>query len=219
MKTKYDFDKSFSNNKNLASFTKNSHEYCTLFDLKQLIKCPTCAKCNSSSILDNVLASFPDRVSQSCLIDAGILDHQLIYCTRKTARIKSYYHKQITFRFLKNYSPETYKEAYELQKRSISNVNCLENDESAIFDVKDIDNLLNCSNKYGVLPVAQYYSHLGLTKKFDLLPTEKDYVFKILRDIDTSKAAGINRFPGRFLEEGTNVLAKLVTDICNFQYL
>ena len=33
--------------------------------------------------------------------------------------------------------------------------------------------LPNPSNKYGVLSVAQYYSHLGLTKKFQLLPTEK----------------------------------------------
>ena len=105
---------------------------------------------------------------------------------------------------------DNYNEARnELQKHSISNVNCLENDESAIFDFKEIDNLPNPSNKYGVLPVAQYYSHLGLTKKFDLLPTKK----RILRDIDTSKAAGINRFPGRFLEDGTNVLAKPVTDI------
>ena len=67
--------------------------------------------CNSSPILDHVLASFPDRVSQSGVIHIGILDHQLIYCTRKTARIKSYCHKQITFRSLKNYSPEIYEEA------------------------------------------------------------------------------------------------------------
>ena len=53
--------------------------------------------------------------------------------------------------------------------------------------------LPNPSNKYGVLPGAQYYSHLALTKT-DILPTEKDYVFKILRDIDTSKAAGVTRF-------------------------
>ena len=79
--------------------------------------------------------------------------------------------------------------------------------------------LPNPSNKYGVLSVAQYYSHLGLTKKFDLLQTEKDYEFKILRDINTSKAAGVNRLPGRFLKDGVDVLAKLVTDICNFQYL
>ena len=73
----------------------------------------------------------------------------------------------------------------------------------------------NPSNKYGVLSVAQYYSHLRLTKKFGLLPTEKDYVLKILRDISTSKAAGIDRLPGRFLKDGVDVLAKPVTDICN----
>ena len=108
----------------------------------------------------------------------------------------------------------------------MSNVNCLENDESTIFDVKDIDKnfrayflnvaknlvskLPNPSNKYGVLPVAQYYSHLGLTKKFYLLQTEKDYVFKILRDIDTSKAAGVNKLSKRFLKDGANVLDKPV---------
>ena len=79
--------------------------------MKQLIKCPTRATCNSSSILDHVLTSFPDRVSQSGVIDVGISDHQLIYCTRKTTRIKSYCHKQITFCSLENYSPEIHVEA------------------------------------------------------------------------------------------------------------
>ena len=49
-------------------------------------------------------------VSQSAVIDMGISDHQLIYCTRKIARIKSHCRKQITFRSLKNYSPEIYEE-------------------------------------------------------------------------------------------------------------
>ena len=40
-------------------------------------------------------------------------------------------------------------------------------------------------------------------------------MLKILRDIDTSKAAGIDRLLGRFLKDGANVLAKPVTDICN----
>ena len=64
---------------------------------------------------------------------------------------------------------------------SISNINCLENDKSVNFDVKDIakdfsayfsnlaENLVsklpNPSNKLGVLPVAQYYSHSGLTNR------------------------------------------------------
>ena len=64
-----------------------------------------------------------------------------------------------------------------------------------------------------MLSVSQYYSHLGLTKKIDLLSTEKDYELKILRDIDTSKVAGIDRLPERFLKDGTDVLAKLVTNI------
>ena len=114
---------------------------------------------------------------------------------------------------------------------SISNINCLENDKSVNFDIKDIaktfsaffsnlvENLLgklpNPSNKYGVLSVAQYCSHLGLTKKFELLPTEKDYILKILREINTSKAVGIDRLPGRFLKDDTNVLAKSFTGICN----
>ena len=37
-----------------------------------------------------------------------------------------------------------------------------------------------------------------------------------MRGIDTSKAAGVNWLPGRFLKDGTDVLAKPVTDICNF---
>ena len=114
---------------------------------------------------------------------------------------------------------------------STSNINCLENYKSVNFDIEDIakdfsayfsnltENLVsklsNTSNKYGVQSVAQYYSHLGLTKIFELLPTEKDYILTILRGIDNSKAAGIDRLPRRFLKDGTNVLAKPVTDICN----
>ena len=77
----------------------------------------------------------------------------------------------------------------------------------------------NPSKKYGVPSVAQYCSHLGLTKKFKLLPTEKDYVLKILRDINTSKAAGTDRLPGRFLKDGANVLANRLQIFVIFQYL
>ena len=147
---KYVFQKSSSNNKNLDSFTKKYHECCTLFGLKQLIKCPTRVTCNSSSILDHVLASFPDRVSQSGVIDIGISDHQLIYCTRKTARIKSYCHKQITFRSLKNYSPEIYEEA--LRKLSFPNYELFDDIDTAYENfiqkvMAVIDNLAPSKNK------------------------------------------------------------------------
>ena len=88
---KFVFFKSSNNNKKQDSFTN--------------------VTCNISSILGHVLASFPDRASQSGIANLGISDRQLIYCTRKTAKNKSYCHKQVNFRFLKNYSTLVYGEA------------------------------------------------------------------------------------------------------------
>ena len=79
-----------------------------------------------------------------------------------------------------------------------------------------MNKLPNPSNKYGVLSVAQYCNHLGLTKKTDMQPRGKDSVFTILRDINVSKAADINRLPERLLKDGIEVLADPVTDICKF---
>ena len=56
------------------------------------------------------LATFPERVLQQGIIDVGLSDHQLIYCTRKFLGTKLGTHKQITFRSLKNYTAEAYKE-------------------------------------------------------------------------------------------------------------
>ena len=118
--------------------------------MKQLIKCPTRVTCNSSSILDHFLASFPDRVSQSGVIDVGISDHQLIYCTRKTARIKSYCHKQITFHSLKNYSPEVFEEF--LRKLNFPNYELFDDIDKAYENffqkvMAVIDNLTPSKNK------------------------------------------------------------------------
>ena len=52
-----------------------------------------------------------ERISQQGIIDVGLSDHQLIYCTRKFSHTKLGTHKQITFLSLKNYTAEAYKEA------------------------------------------------------------------------------------------------------------
>ena len=82
-----------------------------MFGLKQLIEVPTRVTYSSSTIIDHMLASFPDRVSQQGVIDVGLSDHQIIYCTRKISRIKRGTHKQIRYRSLKNYSTDIYEEA------------------------------------------------------------------------------------------------------------
>ena len=43
-----------------------------MFGLKQLIEVPTRVTCSSSTIIDHLLASFPNRVSQQGVIDVGL---------------------------------------------------------------------------------------------------------------------------------------------------
>jgi len=57
-----------------------------------LITSPTRVTENTSTILDHVLTNSQDRVSQSGVIDIGLSDHQLTYCTRKIIRPKVYEH-------------------------------------------------------------------------------------------------------------------------------
>ena len=100
--------------KHIPNGIKRYKEFCSLYGLEQLISTPTRVTMNSSSILDHILTNSTDRVSQSGVIDTGLSDHQLIYCTRKIARTKFNSHKNITIRSLKNYSQDVYLE--ELNK-------------------------------------------------------------------------------------------------------
>ena len=104
----------------------NNRNFVTFFGFRQLISCPTRISCCSSTIIDHILASYPDRVSDKGIIDIGISDHQLIFCTRKTLKSKTGSHKQISFRSLMNYSVAVYVEALKKVKfpyKSFINVN------------------------------------------------------------------------------------------------
>ena len=90
---------------------KKYFQFCSLYGLEQLTKSPTRVTYSTSSLIDHILTTFPERVSQQGIIDVGLSDHQLIYCTRKFSRTKLGTHKQIKFRSLKNYTAEAYKEA------------------------------------------------------------------------------------------------------------
>ena len=81
-----------------------------MFGLKQLIEVPTRVTCSSSTIIDHMLGSFPNRVSQQSVIDVGLSDHRIIYRTKKISTIKRGTHKQIRCRSLKNYSADIYEE-------------------------------------------------------------------------------------------------------------
>ena len=98
------------NNKPIPSDVKSYYEFCTFFSLHQSIKVPTRTTCNSATIIDHILASYPERVTQQGIIDVRSSDHQLIFCTRKLSRIKRGTHKHIKFRSFKHYSADLFKE-------------------------------------------------------------------------------------------------------------
>ena len=63
------------NKKSIPSDVKSYYEFCTFFRLHQLIKVQTCITCNSVTIIDHILASYPERVTQQGIIDVGLCDH------------------------------------------------------------------------------------------------------------------------------------------------
>ena len=56
--------KGILNNKSFPSDVKSCYEYCTYFSLHQLIKVATRITCNSATIIDHILTSYQERVTQ-----------------------------------------------------------------------------------------------------------------------------------------------------------
>ena len=67
------------------------------------------------------------------MINVGISDHQLLYCTRKIKRIKHKMHNQIQFRSLKKWSAEIFTNA--LKTVQFSNYSIFSNINVAYSDL------------------------------------------------------------------------------------
>ena len=90
-----------------------------MFSLKQLITCPTCVTCNTSSLIGHILTNSSEKIFQSGIIDCGMSDHQLIFCTRKVKRARFNKHNNVFLRSLKQYTVNVFVE--KLQKVNFSN--------------------------------------------------------------------------------------------------
>ena len=74
--------------------------------------------------------------------------------------------------------------------------------------------LLNPTDKYNLQSVIRYYSSFMISDDSCLSNTSE--VLKIMTNIESSKAAGVDKLSGRFLKDGTNILAKPISTHCNF---
>ena len=75
--------------------------------------------------------------------------------------------------------------------------------------------LPNAPNKHSIESVFQYYSKFIIKKPFHLSYTSEEEVFKIMQNIDISKAAGKDNQSGKLLKDGTEILAKPLSEIYN----
>ena len=62
--------------------------------------------------------------------------------------------------------------------------------------------LLKAPNRYTIRFVSDYYKKLSLSENFKLDSTTEGYLFKLLKNIEVTKAAGIDQIPGKFLKDG-----------------
>ena len=76
--------------------------------------------------------------------------------------------------------------------------------------------LPNPPDKYNLQLVIRYYSNFTISDDFGLNNTSEEEVLKITINIESSKAAGVDKLSGRFLKDGANILAKTICAFCNF---
>ena len=69
-----------------------------------------------------------------------------------------------------------------------------------------LEKLLLPPNKYGIDSINQFYKNLNITSKSQLKPTMK--MLKILKNIETSKAAATDNLSGRISNYGAVILGR-----------
>ena len=75
--------------------------------------------------------------------------------------------------------------------------------------------LPNPPDKCSLKSVIQYYSSFAITADFFVVGTTEKKVLKIMQDIKSFKAAGVDKLSGKFLKDGADILAKSVSALCN----
>ena len=90
--------------KNKSRICNDYKKLLRLFGCKQLIESPTRITETCSSLLDHIITNNSEKICQSGVLDIGLSDHLITFCSRKIIRGQIGKHKTIKIRSLKNYS-------------------------------------------------------------------------------------------------------------------
>ena len=105
--------------KSLPSLTKEYLDFGYSYSLEQLISVPTRITESTTTLIDHVLTNSPHKIIQSGVIEMSLSDHELIFCTRKTNKLKSNKHNELNIRTTKSHTAENFIEL--LNKIDFSN--------------------------------------------------------------------------------------------------
>ena len=116
-------------------------------------------------------------------------------------------------------------------KTVISNFNAIEENDTLTYNTRSISKIFknffpnlakslliklpDPPDKCNLQSVIRYYSRFTISDNFCLSNTSEEKVLKIMTNIESSKAAGVDKLSGRFLKDGANILAKPISTLCN----
>ena len=95
---------------------KRYKEFCSLHGLEQLIQEPTRITEKSETLLDHIISNSAQKVSQCGVLNLGLSDHHMVFCMRKSTKAKSFDHKHIKIRSMKNYNKDLFLKKLKLIK-------------------------------------------------------------------------------------------------------
>lgn len=93
-----------------CSLVNSLNSLCDMFSFKQIIKDFT-RIASTSTTIDLILVTDPDKISQSGVIDCCISDHLMTFCTRKVTHAHIGKHNTVNVRSLKHYSKESFQQS------------------------------------------------------------------------------------------------------------
>ena len=101
-------DTNICTEKKTSQLYKEYSSILRLFNLDQIFNEPTRIEADCSSTKDHLLCKNKDKIVQSGVISAGLSDHCLIFCTRKSTKVRTFSHNTLTIRCLKIYCKESF---------------------------------------------------------------------------------------------------------------
>ena len=91
-----------------CKLVRSLFDFMNFFNFSQIISDVTRISKTSSSVIDLILVSDFDKISQSGVLDIGISDHCLKYCTRKILKTTLNSHNRVKIRSMEN-NKETFQ--------------------------------------------------------------------------------------------------------------